>query len=60
MLWSLALAYLGFYLIKITIGLRVSRKEEIEGLDLGEHGLKAYDYNYIKSNNIVLSSLTKK
>lgn len=60
MLWSLALAYLGFYLIKITIGLRVSRKEEIEGLDLGEHGLKAYDYNYIKSNNIVLSSLTNK
>jgi len=29
--------------IKATIGLRVSEEEELEGLDLGEHGMHAYD-----------------
>jgi len=29
-------------LIKVTLGLRVSEKEEIEGLDIGEHGAKCY------------------
>ena len=28
--------------IKYTIGLRVSKEEEIEGLDIGEHGQEAY------------------
>ena len=31
-----------FKLIDITIGLRVSREEELRGLDIGEHGLEAY------------------
>jgi len=30
------------YVLKITIGIRVSEKEEIEGLDNHEHGMKAY------------------
>jgi Amt family ammonium transporter len=29
-------------LIKYTMGMRVSKKEEIEGLDIGEHGNKGY------------------
>jgi Amt family ammonium transporter len=29
-------------LIKLTLGLRVGRDEEIEGLDFGEHGMEAY------------------
>ena len=29
-------------IIKVTLGLRVSAKEEIEGLDIGEHGNQAY------------------
>jgi len=29
--------------IKATIGLRVSEEEEIEGLDIGEHGMHAYE-----------------
>jgi Amt family ammonium transporter len=37
-LFSLAL----FAVIKATMGLRVSVQEEIEGLDLGEHGYAAY------------------
>jgi Amt family ammonium transporter len=31
-----------FFLVKATIGLRVSDAEQIEGLDLGEHDLAAY------------------
>lgn len=31
-----------WYIIKKTIGIRVSIKEEIEGLDIGEHGNQAY------------------
>jgi Amt family ammonium transporter len=32
-----------FKLIDITIGLRVSRTEELRGLDIGEHGMEAYE-----------------
>jgi Amt family ammonium transporter len=31
-----------FYVIKRTVGLRVSREEELRGLDIGEHGMEAY------------------
>jgi len=31
-----------FRLIDITVGLRVSREEELRGLDIGEHGMEAY------------------
>jgi Amt family ammonium transporter len=31
-----------FKLIDLTIGLRVSREEELRGLDIGEHGMEAY------------------
>jgi ammonium transporter, Amt family len=31
-----------FMLIKKSIGLRVTREEELKGLDLGEHGMEAY------------------
>jgi Amt family ammonium transporter len=31
-----------FKLIDLTLGLRVSREEELRGLDIGEHGMEAY------------------
>ena len=31
-----------FLVIKLTIGLRVSREKEIRGLDIGEHGMESY------------------
>jgi len=40
--WTFPLAYLLFKLIHITIGLRVSKEEEMEGLDSTEHGGNAY------------------
>ena len=34
--------FVAFYAIKMIMGLRVSAEEEIEGLDIGEHGNEAY------------------
>ena len=31
-----------FYSMKKTIGIRVDEKEEVEGLDINEHGMRAY------------------
>ncbi len=31
-----------FFLLKVTLGIRVSAEEETEGLDIGEHGNEAY------------------
>jgi Amt family ammonium transporter len=31
-----------WYLLKVTLGIRVSPEEELEGLDVGEHGMSAY------------------
>lgn len=35
-------AFIIFGLIKKTMGLRVSKEEELKGLDIGEHGMEAY------------------
>lgn len=40
--WSFGLSMIMFLIIKSTIGLRTSADEEIEGLDIGEHGMEAY------------------
>ncbi len=40
--WSLGTGFLVFWLIRQTIGLRVSAEEERIGLDLTEHGAEAY------------------
>jgi Amt family ammonium transporter len=40
--WSVATGFLLFYVIKHLVGLRVSRDEELRGLDIDEHGMEAY------------------
>ncbi|WP_281890976.1 ammonium transporter [Paenibacillus sp. YYML68] len=41
-LFVLVLSFIILYLIKVTIGLRVTEEEEIIGLDLSEHGTYGY------------------
>ncbi|WP_018343004.1 ammonium transporter [Cytophaga aurantiaca] len=41
-------SYIVFTIISKTVGLRVSAKEEIEGLDIAEHGMKAYNIDMDK------------
>lgn len=40
--WVCATSFVMFTLIKKTVGLRVTPREELAGLDLGEHGSEAY------------------
>ncbi|MEJ2494197.1 MAG: ammonium transporter [Ignavibacteriaceae bacterium] len=40
--WAFTTAFILFKIIQKTIGLRVKPEEELEGLDIGEHGLEAY------------------
>jgi len=39
-----------FLIAKLTTGIRVSREEEIKGLDIGEHGMEAYSGFQIFTN----------
>ena len=41
-IWSLATGFALFYLLKFTMGVRVSEEEETEGLDISEHGIQTY------------------
>lgn len=43
-------AFIIFYVLKATIGIRVSEDEELQGLDIGEHGMEAYSGFQIFSN----------
>ncbi len=40
--WTFGLMLLIFFVIKKTVGLRVSRETELKGLDIEEHGMEAY------------------
>jgi Amt family ammonium transporter len=51
---------IAFYIIKVTIGLRVSLEEEIEGLDIGEHGQAAYpEFVSRKASHQLVGSMMK-
>ncbi len=41
--WAAVTTFIILFILKKTIGLRVSEKEEIEGLDIHEHGINAYN-----------------
>lgn len=43
-LWTGVVSAVLFYALKLTIGLRPSEESEREGLDLSEHGERAYNY----------------
>ena len=40
--WTGVTAFICFWVIKKTIGLRAPKEEELAGLDVPEHGLEAY------------------
>jgi Amt family ammonium transporter len=42
--WAVVGAAIAFYAAKLLTGLRVTPDVEREGLDLGEHGERAYNY----------------
>ena len=40
--WVFIMSFIVWFLLKLTVGIRVSEEEEYEGVDLGECGLEAY------------------
>lgn len=49
--WTFGIMLLVFFIIKKTIGLRVSRDTELKGLDIDEHGMEAYSGFQIFQND---------
>lgn len=41
-IWAFGVSFVIFMIIKVTVGMRVSEEEEMQGLDLGEHSASAY------------------
>ena len=41
-IWAAVASFIVLFILKKTIGLRVSEQEEIDGLDIHEHGVEAY------------------
>jgi Amt family ammonium transporter len=55
--WTFGTAFILFKVIDATVGLRVSESEEIEGLDIGEHGYGAYpDFQVHGGSGILAAS----
>ena len=49
--WGLGTGFVLFAIIKAVMGLRVTDAEQIEGLDIGEHGMSAYpDFEMLESS----------
>jgi ammonium transporter, Amt family len=42
-LWAYTVTFITFMVLKKTVGIRVSAEEEMEGMDLSEHGVGAYN-----------------
>ena len=40
--WAFGMGLIMFFILKKTIGIRVSEEEELRGLDIGEHGMEGY------------------
>jgi Amt family ammonium transporter len=49
--WAAVMITITFFVIKATIGLRVSAEEEIEGLDATEHGLPSAYTDFMPAGN---------
>jgi len=52
--FTVVAAYMAFAAVRAVMGLRVSPEEEIEGLDIGEHGMEAY---YIEKSGTLTHSV---
>ena len=55
--WAAILIVITFFIIKATVGLRVSAEEEIEGLDAAEHGLPSAYADFMPAGNRFYSAM---
>lgn len=55
--WTAVTSLILFGILKATIGLRVTKEEEILGLDMGEHGMEAYSGFEMKASSVPSANL---
>ncbi len=48
--WAFGAGLALFYILKVTMGVRVSQEEELKGLDITEHGMESYNGFQIFTN----------
>ncbi len=53
--WTAVMITLAFFIIKKTIGLRVSAEEEVKGLDVTEHNLASAYADFMPSESTIIS-----
>ncbi len=41
--WAAIMSFIVLYILKVTLGLRVTKEEEVDGLDIHEHGANVYN-----------------
>ncbi|GFE70461.1 ammonium transporter [Chroococcus sp. FPU101] len=53
--FTVAFSAIAWSALKATLGIRVTQEEEIEGLDIGEHGMEAYS-GFVKEADVLTGS----
>lgn len=51
--WTIVTTFILFSVIKATIGLRVDKEHEEEGLDINEHGTEAYADFHVRTSEVI-------
>jgi len=54
--WTVVTITIAFWVIKVTIGLRVTAEEELQGLDATEHGLSSAYADFMPAGNMFYSA----
>ena len=55
--FTVVFSFIVWSILKATLGIRVSQEEEINGLDIGEHGMEAYS-GFVKESDIFTSNIS--
>jgi ammonium transporter, Amt family len=50
--FTVVVSFITWYVLKATLGIRVSQEEEQKGLDIGEHGMEAYS-GFVKEADVL-------
>lgn len=51
--WSFGVTFLAFKVLKALFGIRVSADDEVEGMDISEHGMRSYSQTTIEDSLIL-------
>jgi len=57
-LWTITVTFIAVKAVDAIVGLRVCPEEELEGLDLGEHGMLAYGEFLLNTSSVVADNIS--